>query len=256
MIDCPAAYKYVALAVMVAEINYCAAHLDLQPFTPVGEADIVSSFLPNSRFTGVAGRIDTKDYTFSFGLSGRLQFIVKLHQREGLSLVEYQENLSRMKWTMNTNEALHVARNALQALDVDVARLERDHRGVSEERSFYSKRGGKLQLVPLPLFDVKWGDPPMLAVDAVVSGISGSVLSIRQEDDSYSRRPKELIRNIDKLLAIPDSEFLKYTPEQRSNLVAEFAAVQYPPLSNQTNNGNRGATNSPAQEKPMLNPQK
>jgi hypothetical protein len=256
MIDCPDAYRYVVLAVMLAEINHCVARLELQDFTAIDKGDIAGCFVPDPRLAGFAGRIDTKEYTFSFGLSGHLQFIVKLRQRGGLSLGAYQEKLSRMKWTMTTNSALNVARHALEAIEVDGERLNKEHGVVCEERSFYTRRNGERQLVPLPIFDIKWGGSTIPVVDVVVSGISGSVLSIRQEDGSYSRRPKELIRNMDKLLAIPDSEFLKYTPEQRSNLVAEFAAVQYPPLSNQTENANHAATNSPAQEKPMLNPQK
>jgi len=49
------------------------------------------------------------------------------------------------------------------------------------------------------------------------------------------------------LLAIPDSEFLKYSPEQRSNLVAEFAAVQYPHATNQGLNHNGGTKGPPVE---------
>jgi hypothetical protein len=57
-------------------------------------------------------------------------------------------------------------------------------------------------------------------------------LKLRQEDDSYSKRPAALIKDMDKLLAIPDEEFLKYSPTERSNLIVRFAAVHYPPLDN------------------------
>lgn len=35
------------------------------------------------------------------------------------------------------------------------------------------------------------------------------------------------MKNLDKLLAIPDEEFSKLTPEQRTNLVAQYAVVDY-----------------------------
>jgi hypothetical protein len=89
--------------------------------------------------------------------------------------------------------------------------------------------------VALPIFDVIWGDRRHPVIDIKISGVNGELLELRQEDDSYSRRPADLIRNLNKLLAIPDEEFLKYTPEQRSNLVSEFAAVHYPPITNHQN---------------------
>ena len=87
----------------------------------------------------------------------------------------------------------------------------------------------------------------------MISGINGELLNLRQEDDSYSRRPFASIKDVDKLLAIPDKEFLKYTPEQRSNLVVRFSAVTYPTLTNklhcsllQTNAS--ASTNRPAKQ--------
>jgi hypothetical protein len=250
----PLAYKYVALAAMLAEINYCAARLHLPVEVPVRERDIRQEFIPSPSVIGFGGRLDTEKYSFCFAMSGRLRFIVLLDDGRGtLSLREYQESLARKKSKISTQEAYRIATNWLCALDVDVKRLEKGHRPISTQqftRSWESETNADLAL---PLFDVVWGDRLHPLIDIEISGVNGELMKLRQEDDSYSRRPAELITNMDKLLSISDQEFLKYTPEQRSNLVAQFAAVKYPPLvkpSPDTNNSNTGknsvaATNTP-----------
>jgi hypothetical protein len=90
---------------------------------------------------------------------------------------------------------------------------------------------------PTPIFEVTWGNKgerlsngmtdPIPGVIVMVSGDTGELIHLRQEDLSFSKRPPALIKDLDKLLAIPDAEFLQYSPEQRSNLVARFAAVNY-----------------------------
>jgi hypothetical protein len=250
MTTIPLAYKYVAIAMMFAEINYCVNSLSLPIELPIQQKDICAELVLDPKIIGFAGRFDTADHTFSFGGDGRLRFIVKLHQHQGLSLHDYQERLSRFKSLIDTNGACGIARKALEAIDVDVARLESMHPIATEQRSFYSKREGGRELVPLPIFDVKRGDWTRPTVDVVVSRVSGEVLSIRQEDDSFSRRPQELIKNMEKLLAIPDEEFLKYTPEQRSKLVSEIAAVQYPPITSRAISTN--ATNLLFREAPSV----
>ncbi len=51
---------------------------------------------------------------------------------------------------------------------------------------------------------------------------------------------------MDKLLAIPDEEFLKYSPQEKSNLVARFSAVTYPPITGESH-GSLTQTNAPVQ---------
>jgi len=67
-------------------------------------------------------------------------------------------------------------------------------------------------------------------IDIQISGATGELLKLRQEDDSYSKRPASLIKDMDKLLAIPDEEFLKMSPLEQNSLIVRFAAVHYPPL--------------------------
>jgi hypothetical protein len=185
------------------------------------------------------------------------------------SLREYQEQLAQIKSTINTNDAYRIATNWLLAMDVDLLRLEKDHPSTIRQQSLipWSENekirvdvGGNISLVgntnkeiPLPLFNVdwgnggqdKWGHPMGPVVDIMISGINGELLKLRQEDDSYSKRPVSLIKDVDKLLAIPDEEFLKYSPLERSNLVVRFASVHYPASTNELRNSHF-QTNAPA----------
>ena len=234
------AYKYVALAVMMAEINYCANQLHLKEKLPIKEEDATMSNIFDPSIMGFAGRIDTAEYSFCFSKSGRLRFITKLedyrYQSMGLyrgnqSTREFMEQLSQIKSTINTNDAYRLATNWLASIDVDLEKLQQEKPATVEQQFFESSKGP----VPVPLFYVNWGKegrdelghPMGPVVDIMVSGINGELLNLRQEDDSYSKRPAALIKDMDKLLAIPDAEFLKYSPEELSNLVTRFSTVKY-----------------------------
>lgn len=114
-------------------------------------------------------------------------------------------------------------------MDIDVAKLEKVNPPcVNEYPIFYSKQGP----VPSPLLTVDWKNPNASGYDPAeitveISAVSGELLKVTAGDGSFSKRGQPLIKDLDKLLAIPDEEFLKYTPEERSNLVARFSAVDY-----------------------------
>ena len=71
------------------------------------------------------------------------------------------------------------------------------------------------------------GHPILPVIKVMISGINGELLQLIVESDTYAKRPFVLIKNVDKLLAVPDAEFQKYSPEDRSNLVARFSAANY-----------------------------
>jgi hypothetical protein len=226
----PLAYKWVAVAAMLAEMNFCSDRLNLPIKHPIDQGDIGTGVVfPRGQSIGIEGRLDSDDYMFSFVGAGRLSLIVRLHMWDGASLHDLHEKLALVRTIVDTNGAYQIARNGLVAIDVDVERLERENPVRVEQRSFYSVDGGQTHLVSLPLIDVKWGDWARPAVSAVVAGNSGDLLALQQLDDSYSRRPQELLRDVDALLAISDEEFLKFTPEQRTNLLTRFLVVKYPP---------------------------
>jgi hypothetical protein len=236
----PLAYKYVAVAAMLAEVNFCSDRLNLPIKHPIEEGELKTElvFQPEG-FIGFNGRLDTQEYVFSFGNSSRLRSIKKLHMWNGSSLHEGQRQLSRIKSLIDTNQACKIVRDKLKAIDVDIERLEHDCPVNVERRSFYSEPGGQGELIPLPLFDVDWTDhrdgmQPRDIVRALVAGDSGDLLSLELLDESYSGRPKCLLTNTDALLAIANSEFLAYTREQKSNLLAHSLAVEYPPQKHLT----------------------
>jgi ankyrin repeat protein len=118
----------------------------------------------------------------------------------------------------------------LAAIDFDVDTLEHEHPAVVRQRLFLSSTGE----VPLPLFDVKWSEvalTPVRIASALVYGGTGEVLELMTSGSGahYSKRPRELIKDQDALLAIPDSEFLTYSLEQRAKLLTRFLAITYPP---------------------------
>lgn len=233
------AYKYVALAVMLAEVNFCSRNLNLSQQLPVTEKDIVAEIIHDPmKLTGFGGRIDTDDYSFCFVGSSRLRFITKLdapsRQSYGVyrgqeSVAELMDRMMGMKPIINTNDAYRLATNWLISIGVDLQKLESERPALVLQQFLESPGAGK---IPIPLFYVRWGSKSKPTVDIMISGVSGQLLNLRQEDDSYSKRPISLIKDMDKLLAISDEDFLKMSLLEKNNLVARFAAVQYPPLEN------------------------
>jgi hypothetical protein len=254
MTPIPLAYKYVAIAVMLAEINYCASRLRLPIDLPIQKTDIRVARVSNphvlsrvghrSLENGFAGAIDTSNYSFNFVKSGRLRYIIRLDSgyqaysttkiQGDLPTHEFLPQLVGIHSTIDTNEAYRIATNWLMAIDVDVQRLEKEQPVTVKQQSLRDYG-------PLPIFEVSWGGHPAIVV--WISGDTKDLLRLRQEDDSYSKRPFTLIKDMDKLLAIPDEEFLKYSPQEKSNLVARFAAVTYPPFVSESH-GSISQTNA------------
>jgi hypothetical protein len=105
------AYKFVATAVMLLEINYCASQLHLPLNLPVRENEIKNLNLLNPTYVGFLGSIDAKNYTFSFIKSGRLCYIIKrdhpYYKFEGGTTKSraYFEGLTQKKSLMDTEKA-------------------------------------------------------------------------------------------------------------------------------------------------------
>jgi hypothetical protein len=238
----PLAYKYVATAVMLMEINYCASNLQLPVSVPLREQDIRKSFIPRPRLMGVGGRFDFDDYSFSFATrygetETKLRYITNLrhpcHSMEGGSpeMNAYLEGLTHAKSLIDANGAYRMATNWLERMEVDVAKL-------NAERPLTITQFKWMNRWPTPIFEVAWANKggrlsngmpdPIPGVIVMIAGDTGELIHLRQEDLSFSKRPPALIKDLDKLLAIPDSEFLHYSADQRSNLVSEFSAVHYP----------------------------
>jgi hypothetical protein len=237
----PLAYKYVATAVMLMEINHCASNLQLPVSLPLQEQDIRKSFIPEPGLMGVGGRFDFDNYSFSFATrlgekETKLRYITNIrhpyHSMKGGSpeMNAYLEGLTHTKSLIDTNGAYRMATNWLERLEVDVPKL-------NAERPLTITQMKWMNRWPTPIFEVTWANnggqlsngmpDPIPGIIVMISGDTGQLIHLRQEDLSFSKRPPALIKDLEGLLAIPDSEFLEYSAEQRSNLVARFAAVNY-----------------------------
>jgi hypothetical protein len=121
----PLAYKYVATAVMLMEINHCASNLQLPLSLPLQEQDIRKSFIPQPGLMGVGGRFDFDNYSFSFATrlgekETKLRYIINIrhpyHSMKGGSpeMNAYLEGLTHTKSIIDTNGAYRVATNWLE----------------------------------------------------------------------------------------------------------------------------------------------
>jgi hypothetical protein len=223
------AYKYVAAAVLVAEANFNAERLELPIEKPILLSKLAWTYIPpvsTLKDDGFGGRIDAGHYAFSEGGRPGYRYITKLEPFGGLSTAEQNQMLSHCKSLIGTNGAYRLASNWLSLIDVDVHELEKTNKAEVQQRWFWGG-GSPERRVLLPIFEVGWGGSK---TTVTVDGRTKQVIEIRQEDDSFSRRPRELVKGLDKLLAVSDEEFLKYSTAERSNLVVRFAATNYPVL--------------------------
>ncbi|MCL4788206.1 MAG: hypothetical protein KJ070_15670 [Verrucomicrobia bacterium] len=235
----------MATAAMLSEINFCATRLQLALPLPVRADAILRQFiLPPERRSSFAGRIDTFQYSFSFPRSGRLGYITRLQEGtpvaalqppEGVAIKDHLWQLAHRKSRLDTDDAYRLAAKWLAAIEVDVRSLEFQH--PLHARQMKYRRGTWLMLfhrqVPLPVFEVKWGlvEPhthryPVVTI--TLYGDTQELLELRQEDDSYSKCPTEIISEMDKLLAISDEAFSNYSDIERNDLVTRFTKVSPP----------------------------
>jgi hypothetical protein len=230
----PLAFKFVAVTLMLMEINYCVKRLHLPVNEPITAHSLKTIYIAHPYISGFGGTLGTTNYLFIFSKDGRLRRIQRINKFEKLPLDQLQERLSHMKSLIDTNGAYKLATNWLSEMSIDTDLLEKAHPHSVEQRFFYPgatsfsdlhKRSSNITL--LPVFHVYWGDKRDPSVFISIFGPTKEMLYLGQNDDSYSRRPKELVKNMQSLLAIPDDKFESYSLIERSNLVAQFSAVNY-----------------------------
>jgi hypothetical protein len=228
------AYDYVAVAILVAKANLCAINLHLPIPAPVVQSSLSFKLVAPPKavaYLGFGGRVDCQQYTFSFGDPPQDHcFIAKLDPFGDLSVAEQNELLSRQKSLLDTNGAYRLATNWLRLMDIDVLKLEKARKPEVRQRWCYGK-GDPAPRILLPIFQVRWGDWDNPKAEVVIDGRDKALLELNEYDPKeYTRHPTGLAKDLDKLLAIPDEEFLNYSPVEKSNLVARFA-VNLPPTS-------------------------
>jgi hypothetical protein len=221
------AYRYVALALMLAEGNHAIEQLNVPGWQQVSAADVVKYHVSPPRLRP-GGSVETPKYIFGFGGEGKLQFIQTVESEPDLPLEERHVKWAKMKSLVGTNEAYELASNWLTRLSVDVAALQRSH-PVRVEQEYYftgDPDSANRKTVMLPRFEVRWGTNQLRpAVWVSVFGPTKEPIHIRQEDGSFSQRPRGIVKDVERLLKIADAEFARYDFVQKSNLVVESSLV-------------------------------
>lgn len=224
----PMAYKYVVLMVMLGEINHCTDKLGL-PGPAIRQDDVSTFYVTHPLLTGFGGTVETENFSFSFFKSGILRQIVRIHKFDRSPRREVLLNLSRLSSVIGTNDAYRLATNWLHAIDVNAFALERRYGHHVEQTFFYGDRerpsSSGRRVVLLPIFHVTWGNERDPAVTVSIYGPTRELLAIRQSDDSFSQRPRNLLTNVSDLLNISDAEFVSYSAIERDRLVQRFATT-------------------------------
>lgn len=212
------AYKYVAVSIMLAEINYCAEKLRLPIQLPVERTHLeVQSVSPPNLFP-FGGRLDTKDFSFSFAEDGRLQYIYALPPRNQSTPPKKRSHKNDAS-LLTTNEAYCLASNWLYAMSVDVRELQRtNHLDIYRPIEW----DGEKNKEPRSVFHVEWGPRNRTIAEASIGVRSRTLRYLRLEDTSFSKRPPVTIKEREKLLSIPDEEFLKLDEKGKQDLVKRF----------------------------------
>lgn len=225
------AYKYVAIAAMLAEINFCARELQLPTKLPIERSQLKVSHVTGPEVDNFGGRLDTVDYSFAFAEDGRLQYIYWVFSPP--TAAELGRSRKRPQPTLlSTNQAYQAATNWLRALEYDLRELERTNGlEIYQPIAWDGVRNRGVR----PLFIVQWGPRGHLKAEVAVSGRSGRLRYLRLEDTTFSLRPSPLIKNREALLNVPDEDFLALTEKEREAFAKRFLTVPNPTDGSATN---------------------
>ena len=241
MIPLNLAYKYVAMLLMVAEVNFFCGQTGLKIERPYTEHDVqkgshVGPYDPKD----FGGSILTDQYLFGFGWGHLATFSKRGFMPANSSKGVHGRilELSQVSSLIDTNEAYRLATNWLTALGVDVKRMEGKYRRNIVQARNYPDGNREATPVLLPVYYVEWRgsilrsqpNQEIAVVRVVIFGATKELVDYLVLDDSLFLRPRILMKDAEKLLAIPDEEFRRYDPLQRSNLVAQFSERRTPPV--------------------------
>ncbi len=172
-----------------------------------------------------SGRVTTDNYSYGFSDAGRLVFIVKGNIWDTWPVARRNDWLSRQSSTIGTNDAYHLATNWLWKMGVNVSALERSNRCVVSQQFRWRNEEANLKDM-LPLFDLEWGPKPGTDVWIEIDGRTKELVFLRLEESSWATVPAVELRNWRKLIRISDADYLRYSDQQRRNLIAEYASSE------------------------------
>jgi hypothetical protein len=165
-----AAYKHVAMAVMLTNCNLFVQEAHLPLDRPITQTNIILSRCSVSppRLMGFGGSIVTEKYFFGFGHDHLANFWQKEFRSASSSegIREQHDLWSKMTSQIGTNEVRQLALNWLMNLGVDVATMEKKYPCKITQKSFHRNANGNLapldkSTVQLPIFEISWGSIPL-----------------------------------------------------------------------------------------------
>jgi hypothetical protein len=229
-----AAYKFVAMAVMLTNCNLFIQQTQLPVDRPLTFTnDVLSGSVAPPGLMGFGGSIVTSNYFFGFGHSHFANFANVNYRRQTR---EKQIEWSQMTSQIDTNQVSTLALTWLNNLGVDTLALEQKYPCTITQRFYYNKTDGELKPIDsikvlLPIYVISWGSIPIKshpqysypAATMTIFGPSKELIEYHLYQDDLMLRPKLDVKDQDKLLDIPDSDFKQYSDSQRSDLVKQFA---------------------------------
>lgn len=243
------AYRYVAVALMLAHVNLFCAKVGVPIPQPITESDlrpgghVGSPNLGEQTLSGnFSGSILTDGYFFGFGRGRLANFKKRSDSATDEDVARRNVALSGLTSLVDTNEAYRLATNWLSETGVDVSALEKKYRLKIEQWKYYPNgqggdrtvSGTNRSFVMLPVYTVQWRGvlaranrkfPEAAMASVTISGPTKELIEYHVLDDGLTVDPAIQIKEKEKLLAIRDDEFLKYNSAQRSNLVVRFAGL-------------------------------
>ncbi len=251
MLHTTLAYKYVMTMAMVAFVNHYAPRLNLPIDVPIKDRDIhkLGCTPPEYSTNGTVflGGFQIGKYSFGFqdGFINRSSgifkpyFVITELEDDGLasfgipllypreSSVSVMQRASQMKYAVNTNDLYRMATNYLVALEINQKPFEKTRPLTLLSTVYHSPRG----LVPSPIMAACWGesalrDPGSNGFAFLISSVTGELLEMNVGNASTCKGlPLIKGEDLNKLLAISDDEFLKYSDLERSNCLVRFTGL-------------------------------
>jgi hypothetical protein len=213
-----AAYHHVMVALMLEDANEIATALGLPCRLPIFNQDLMSQSSAPPFCSQAQGCIDTSSYSFVFNSTGRMDFLTRLNFFGWEGWTNAFKRLANVPSHVGTNDAYRLATNWLSKFYVDVKALEQRETWIARRQRFLDSE--------LPIWDVIWGDPGMPLAQVKIYGPTAVLMEIGWADNTLSVKPRRALKakDFEKLLAITDEDFARYSVEQRSNLVYEAKA--------------------------------